>query len=257
MTATEQKLNELLKQNTGTHMLDSGGAYGRHWEKNQNKDFEVEPTTFLSFSKYGIEATHNLYHWLEERLTYDEAMDNQFQEWANLPENEDKHWLELMEEFPEINNEYDIDTVNTYNGEDMLSQTIQYTRFVSGEEPYVLLQVHGGADVRGGYSTPTVFIENDFYALADNARATIQCIRSDVDPKQMELPDFEIDRSPHYWDTEDAGYSWDYAGGYKNGGRLEAFEISTDEEDKGKGKIYADEDGNGYCPFCGSLLVVV
>ena len=34
MNKTERKLAEMLKENTGIHMLDSGGAYGRHWQLN-------------------------------------------------------------------------------------------------------------------------------------------------------------------------------------------------------------------------------
>ena len=31
----------MLTENTGKHMLDSGGAYGRHWERNQKKSFHI------------------------------------------------------------------------------------------------------------------------------------------------------------------------------------------------------------------------
>ena len=253
MTRTEEKLNELLKENTGTHMLDSGGAYGRHWERNQDKTFENEPAVFIEFDEYGIEVTHNLYHWLSERLEYDEEMDKKFQDYACLPENEESSWFELVETFPETIGADDIETINTYNGEDALSQTIQYTRFVANDGTYIILQIHGGCDCRSGYSTPTVFTENDYYALVDNARATIRCARTDIDPKQMELPGIHIDPEPHFWDTDDAGYSW-----YPENNEfleLEKYEISTEEKDRGKGKIYV-EDGNGYCPICGSLLEV-
>ena len=33
--ATEKVIREMLTESTGRHMLDSGGIYGRHWEKNQ------------------------------------------------------------------------------------------------------------------------------------------------------------------------------------------------------------------------------
>ena len=35
-------VSEMLKENTGTHFLDSGGSYGRSWQRNQKRDFEKE-----------------------------------------------------------------------------------------------------------------------------------------------------------------------------------------------------------------------
>lgn len=252
MTRTEEKISEMLKENTGRHMLDSGGAYGRHWERNQDRNFADEPATTLEFGS-GIDITHNLYHWLSERLEYDEEMDNRFQDYVNLPENEDDSWGELIGTFMLSLGTSDVDTVNTYNGEDCLSQIIQYTRFTHNDYSYVILQIHGGCDARGGYGTPTIFAEDEYGTLFDNARATIRCTRSDVDPNQMELPGIHIDRDAHWWDTEDGGYSWHPENTSYN---LEDYEISHDEEDRGNEMIYVDEDGKGYCPICGSLLVV-
>ena len=46
---TEQKIIEQLTANTGTHFLDSGGAYGRNWQNNQLRDFNSEKATTLKF----------------------------------------------------------------------------------------------------------------------------------------------------------------------------------------------------------------
>ena len=253
MDATRQKLDEMLKENTGTNMLDSGGAYGRHWQRNQKRNFEDEQETFLEFGEFGIEATHNLYSWLAERLTYDSEMDDKFQKFSNLPENEDNSWFEIIKDFMEEIGAEEVDTINTYNGEGALSQIIQYTMFTVNRTPYILLQVHNGADVRGGYSTPVVFTEDEPYSLFDNARAMISCNRSDVDPDQLLLPGIERHNYPHEWITEDAGYSWEPEDS-AFAENLESYEISKNEEDRGKGKIYVDEDRNGHCPICGSRL---
>jgi hypothetical protein len=253
MDATRRKLNEMLKENTGIHMLDSGGAYGRHWQRNQERNFEDEPEVFLEFTESGIEVTHNLYHWLAERLTYDPEMDDKFQKFSELPENAEKNWFENVEDFLEEIGAENVDTINTYNREDALSQTIQYTRFTVGDTLYILLMVHGGCDVRGNYSTPVVFTENEPYLLFDNARAMISCNQSDVDPDQLLLPSIERHDYPHDWITENAGYSWEPEDS-AFAENLESYEISKNEEDSGKGKIYVDEDGNGYCPICGSRL---
>ena len=48
MREIENVIIEMLKENTGEHFLDSGGAYGRHWEKNQDKNFKDVPVIMLT-----------------------------------------------------------------------------------------------------------------------------------------------------------------------------------------------------------------
>lgn len=296
---TNQVIIKMLKENTGTHFLDSGGAYGRHWEQNQAREFESEPRSVVEFNARcdGTEilVTHNLYHWLKDRLEFDGELQKKFDTYCNRPENEDKHWLQLMEEFPRLFNaggiygEGDPVTVNTYNGEDLLSQTIQYVFFSvkedvyfaeDGDEPvfldepsdffpgawhiesgdYILLQVHGGCDVRGGYTAPKCFKVDDNYgelAIFDNARAHIQCSQC----------------SEHYWHTDD-GCHW-YEGGccgmdYK---QLETYEPLEMDEPPVPAPLNPDlfeseqtpgpyehsgfliiADKKGFCPICGGEL---
>lgn len=37
---TAEVIASMLTENTGRHMLDSGGAYGRNWERNHGRDVE-------------------------------------------------------------------------------------------------------------------------------------------------------------------------------------------------------------------------
>jgi len=46
---TADKLAEMLQENTGRSILDSGDYYGRHWEHNQGADFEAQPEGRLEF----------------------------------------------------------------------------------------------------------------------------------------------------------------------------------------------------------------
>jgi len=51
---TKEIIYNMLTENTGRHMLDSGGAYGRNWERNQVKtieDFENEPEETYIYAK--------------------------------------------------------------------------------------------------------------------------------------------------------------------------------------------------------------
>ena len=52
---THELIHSMLTENTGSHMCDSGGAYGRHHERNANKtieDFEKEPEEQIIVGKY-------------------------------------------------------------------------------------------------------------------------------------------------------------------------------------------------------------
>jgi hypothetical protein len=70
---------KMLTENTGAHMLDSGGVYGRNWERNQVKtieDFENEPEEVYTYSKRWNELsrTVSVYHYLSQLQT-DEVCD--------------------------------------------------------------------------------------------------------------------------------------------------------------------------------------
>jgi hypothetical protein len=46
---------------------------------------------------------------------------------------------------------------NSYNYDNSLDQTLLSVMFRKDGKTFVLLSVHGGADVRGGYTTPQIF----------------------------------------------------------------------------------------------------
>lgn len=147
---TRAILAEMLTENTGTHILDSGGAYGRHWERNAGKsvsDFEAEAP--IVADKYGI--TLSVFHYLSARLEYLPDIQAEFEAFAKaMP---DDGWLSVAEAFAGR----DANTWNTYNGECLLSQTLQGVTFTRDEKVITLIQVHGGCDVRGGYTKPRAF----------------------------------------------------------------------------------------------------
>lgn len=193
-------------------ILDSGGDNGRHFQRNQGRDFENEPESVLTFRWGYADLTFNLYHWLTERLTYDSGADTIFSEWANNEDNEHKNWFLCTYEFmdylaepwtdwdaglasdgdyyrvhPEVTGLYgegDPMVINTFNNDNFLSQTIQFTYFeiqdsnILADGIYILLSVHGGADVRGGYTQPRMFVPNDMHddeAILFPSDGTITC----------------------------------------------------------------------------------
>lgn len=289
---TRTIIAEMLKENTGTHFLDSGMAYGRHWQQNQNRDFERERASTLEIDKHWINVTHNVYHWLVERVGYDPALDDIFQQWCEINTSDADSWLASMEMFtdflavlrdddviyatdadtiPRIDDYYaedvgsvflgraeEIMTVNTYNGEDMLSQILQYHRWIDAisREEYVLLQIHGGCDARGGYTQPRLFRVTEEYALFDNACATIQCAGHD-----LALPSGDrYQREPHCWYTDDACHWYrDGVVGYGALAQLETYDrLEIDDRMAWvQGMLcYIDnaEETVALCPVCGAEL---
>lgn len=171
MKPAKENIFEMLTENTGSHFLDSGGAYGRHWERNQKKslkDFENEPEVEHEVWDDDVEYTISVFHYLVNQLETDGICGafNQLpvNDWDSelaygLSEEGETFLTDLGFEFHS--------TINTYNGEDFLSQVLQYTHLTLNDEFYVLLQVHQGCDVRGGYTDARLFKLANEYAYDD------------------------------------------------------------------------------------------
>ena len=292
MNLTEKKIAEMLTENTGRHMLDSGGAYGRNWERNQGREFEAEPATTLSF-KYGyMDLSHNLYHWLSEKLEYNPQLQGQFTRFANRPENRDESWFANVDAFREklmekgaggIYGEGEPFTVNTYNHESLLSQVIQYLYWEDDNGGHVLLQVHGGCDVRGGYTAPKAFDVCEELGILEDQRGGVHCtgedhfweVEEDEDGEwlvcsrnggrtELECEDQYGQRSS--WYTDDGYHLYGSNNEPDLGEVLEPnkdFELELHDGgdnprwgQKGdfRTAVVTDEDGHGYCPACGARL---
>jgi len=158
---------KLLKTNTGVHMLDSGGAYGRHWERNQKIDFEKQPEAWADlYPGEAIQPTASVYHWLINNFTLDDLC----REFNALPVNDwdsDKAYgLSLDGEKWLENHEFEIgESWNSYNYDGDLSQVIQGCGV--GND-YYLIQIHNGCDVRGGYTDAVLVKAYDVVKTSGN-----------------------------------------------------------------------------------------
>jgi hypothetical protein len=269
---TREVLREMLKENTGRHKLDSGGAYGRNWERNSAEDFDSHPnaeadwaiSTWRKDAPPSLEAnvTLDLYHFLAERLEF--LPERQGELDAIAEENPDESWFEIAAHYVEHLGElHDLHgpmgssepmTVNTYNHESLLSQTIQYTLVEDpGEQDggtyLCILQVHGGCDVRGGYTAPKVFRTWELDMLSDGC-CEIACSHCH-------------DRNG-LWLYEGYGSSYTEAADGRN---LFDFPVQAYQPDEGfrrflrrwlgddfgtPGIVIVDEDANrASCPVCG------
>jgi hypothetical protein len=202
---TAQKIADMLTENTGGSMLDSGGYYGRHWERNAGKtvaDFESAPAGTID--EYG-EITLDLFHYLNDRLEYAPALDAAWSKYDGDHPNES--WSHNIETFLDMlgvasdSGYYEGGRwgFNTYNfGNCLLSQTIQSTAFSLGNTEYLILQVHGGCDVRGGYTKPVIFTGDIESVICGVSDAMLRCSECefyidycDGQVNYYELPDAE------------------------------------------------------------------
>ena len=169
---TKELIFSMLTENTGTHICDSGGDNGRMWQRNANKciaDFEAEPQELYQYdAKYNeIYRIVSVFHYLTNNLEVDSIAFN-FNELNTNAKNweadcqEDNAsiygvsvnaWLGLVSE-----NEVEVQrSWNTYNGDSDLSQILQGANLLINDEDYILIQIHGGADARGGYTDAKLF----------------------------------------------------------------------------------------------------
>ena len=168
---TKELVFSMLTENTGTHMCDSGGDNGRMWQRNESKciaDFEAEPQELYQYDpKYNeIYRTVSVFHYLTHNLEVD-SLAFEFNERNTKPKDWDADYngdvyiygvgwsaWDYLTEFYEVEVSR---SWNTYNGESDLSQILQGANLTINEEHYVLIQIHGGADARGGYTDAKLF----------------------------------------------------------------------------------------------------
>lgn len=174
----------MLTENTGSSVVDSGGIYGRAWQRNQGRDFEAEPTTTVQFDTYrgklsGYRGTVSLYHWLKLHFEPDDEMQAAIDRFAE--ENPNATWFDVAQKVAEnLSTEREPGCTYTYNEPDNwdLSQDIQFWEIYAEDdyEPsHLIVMVHGGCDARWGFTKPYALkIKCDEYQWRDSAR--IDCI---------------------------------------------------------------------------------
>ena len=202
----KKEIIAMLQENTGRHFLDSGGAYGRHWERNSKlpntiKYWDSTPSAWLNVygGKYSeIYGTISLYHFLVRSLSWDEEVTKLNKLWDKFwraDEDTYKSWDKLMDEFhAKYKEKYYFDEKNhlssfyTYNEENALNQDFIWIKL---SDEFCFIQIHGGCDARGGFTVPKIFkwSEENIY---DFSRYTIGCSKE----------------RDHYWDFDGVRFSY-------------------------------------------------
>ncbi|MDH5523035.1 MAG: hypothetical protein OEY01_03395 [Desulfobulbaceae bacterium] len=232
LTATQAALIEMLTENTGVHFLDSGGVYGRGWQRAQGRDFLSEPDATLD--KWGTLSV-SLFHFLDRVLEFDEEVNQVFEDWCDLNEEGGlgamKPYLDYLVEcgYEGIFGD-DPEIYNIYNGEHAVDQIFQYFCWVGDDgDTYVCLSIHGGCDARGGYTDCKIFREIEEHGIHDVARGGLYC---------------EADGCDAGWYTDSGGYNW-----YGNNQERD-FKDPTPERDED-----GEETGKFLCPCCGKATL--
>lgn len=239
---TERLIAEMLLENTGCSILDSGGIYGRHFEENRkNPDFKKRPEVKVTVWKDGeIDATIDVFHFLNAFLERDkvaEGLEAMLYDMADKPEYRDMSWLGIMREFADFMGSLGWDNegvANTYNWENRLSQVLQYAIIYNPEteEYYIILQIHNGCDVRGGYTKPRVFrlLDYDYFHMAmTDIFASCDCTQAYSEDYDLYYHTDKGDDKkgiPDYWIVEPKkpnAKDWEYQLRCKKCGKLVEF----------------------------------
>lgn len=180
-------IKNMMCENTGKNLLDSGDAYGRHYEENQKNGIMTGPQKVDFWTDGEKETELNPIIPLYDFLTYDlevdgesERFEDEFYNYIKVNDLNPYSVFDIEDTIKAIGEESaygKIEMINTYNYESVLSQTIQFIMFSDGyDNIYVCLQIHNGCDVRAGYTLPKIFyVENPEYFITGTTNALITC----------------------------------------------------------------------------------
>jgi len=162
-------IKEMLCENTGIALMDSGGVDGRAWQQNAKHDITKQPEGYFRWDCLYI----NTYHWLKERVEYHAELTDELTEYMETSDEWD--YVGAREWVKSIDGELDGEVCYTYNCENQLNQDVQFSLFQLGKQYFAVIQSHNGADARGGMSTPKVFkIIGDSTSLFDFNYLTLE-----------------------------------------------------------------------------------
>ena len=224
-----EAIKNMMYEDTGKNLLDSGDAYGRHYEENQKNGIMTGPQKVDFWTdgekETGLIPIVPLYDFLTYNLEVDgdsERLEDEFYNYIKVNDLDPYSVVDIEETIKAIGEEEygKIEMINTYNYESHLSQTIQFVLFSDGySNIYVCLQIHNGCDVRGGYTLPKIFyVEEPEYFMTGATDAIISCGC----------------RNYNYYD-------YDY--------------IETYDDEYIFNHTYVDDNGDLRCKDCGELLM--
>jgi hypothetical protein len=133
-------------------------------------------------------------------------------------------------------------TVNTYNHENVLDNTLLFTYWEDDNGGHVVVQKHLGGDVRGNYSMGTVYDTDVDCGIFDYARAYVCCSGGTISPG---VPDGQLDMDGNEAATVACNARW---------WTDDAYHFYRDDDDyRDLAEYDPIESDDGYtCPHCGN-----
>ena len=202
----KRAIKEMLVENTGCSILDSGGAYGRGWEKNRHRNFDKEEAVILDICSDEVNIGYNIYHYLVNFLDISEESERLNTKLQQLIAQSEDSYMQDIDNFLEQVEERDYTNegiTNTYNYDTLLSEILQYGILINNEtdEHFIILQIHNGCDARGGYTKPRIFSlgKEDAYSYFLIAQHNISAF---------------CEKCKMSWYSDDSGYNWYHDGNY-------------------------------------------
>jgi hypothetical protein len=184
------------RENTGAALGDSGDAYGRHWE---DPNVPNEDVGILSWDE-GCSATINTAAYLNDRFEIDRAIQKKWETYNG--KHPDYDWFESGKHFMESIGYTSSACDNVYNQENTLSQVFIYEVWLdkdgdpddywnATDNAVVVIHIHTGCDVRGGYGRPIFCKAKGDYCIPMDLSAEYVAEKlpgPPVDPRQLMLP---------------------------------------------------------------------
>lgn len=207
-TNVQRLVYRMLTEGTGVHMCDSGGSDNRGWQRNQKKtiqDFMNEDEETYQFDmKYNeIYRNVSIFHYLSG-LELNELCEKfnrrQGADWeGSYGLLEDTYGVSSRaSEWLQNNHDVKVEhTFNTYNYDSDLSQILQGSRLEIDGDMYYLIQIHNGADARGGYTDAKLFVANEW---SDGIHEYLQEYTHSSEIEE-ELKEGYIASMTDYWDS--------------------------------------------------------
>ena len=169
-----QVIYNMLTEDTGIHMLDSGGANNRAWQQNQKKslkDFISEPYETLETDGDYKYYSRSLFHHLNETCKFLEEDTKDFNDWVkkdlySYDNPNGRSFSCLYDAKNYMDNAWGLDFKqdNTCNFENDLDQGCMYV--YDCDFHIIALSIHNGADCRGGYTDFKLFeIDESFHYM--------------------------------------------------------------------------------------------
>ena len=185
MTETEAVLYDMLVEDCGIAMMDSGGDGGRSWQQNRHvKDFRLLSAINYEYETWkqqdgteriDLSISRLLFHHLNDHLSYDKEETKKLEKWLKKNDKYTNSTGDVEEYIEQVYGGTEDESYysgNTYNGEDLLSQGFSYVTYGA----QIFVSIHGGADIRGGYSDYKVFTQDDQDMLfLDAAGCNMRC----------------------------------------------------------------------------------